>query len=253
MWSTRTTRATGRSPTSTSQVRRSRPSPRRPSSTSSVMTPETPIDCAPGHIFIGTRRVNDTHRYGALSFTDVIVKSSNVGAIKAGFRVGAEQMQRYVRRFGFGTRLMRDLPGEEPGIVWNELIGLRAGIGVDGLPDRRHAAADGDRRQLDCQRRATDAAAPRARDDRERPAQDVCRRGDPAHRLARDRRDADGNHGRRRRSRHRQDLADRRLHDRREDGHVREDRERPVLERRSTTRPSSASSRRASRPSPCWS
>ena len=86
-----------------------------------VMTPETPIDCAPGHILIGSRRVNDTHRYGVLSFTDVIIKSSNVGAIKAGFRVGAEQMQRYVRRFGFGTRLMRDLPGEEPGIVWNEL------------------------------------------------------------------------------------------------------------------------------------
>jgi cell division protein FtsI (penicillin-binding protein 3) len=86
-----------------------------------VMTPETPIDCAPGHINIGSRRVNDVHRYGVLSFTDVIIKSSNVGAIKAGFRVGAEQMQRYVRRFGFGTRLQRDLPGEEPGIVWNEL------------------------------------------------------------------------------------------------------------------------------------
>ena len=56
-----------------------------------------------------------------LSFTDVIVKSSNVGAIKAGFRVGAEQMQRYVRRFGFGTRLSPDLPGEETGIVWNQL------------------------------------------------------------------------------------------------------------------------------------
>ncbi len=86
-----------------------------------VMTPETPIDCAPGHINIGSRRVNDTHRYGVLSFTDVIIKSSNVGAIKAGFRVGSEQMQRYVRRFGFGSRLTKDLPGEEPGIVWNEL------------------------------------------------------------------------------------------------------------------------------------
>jgi cell division protein FtsI (penicillin-binding protein 3) len=86
-----------------------------------VMTPETPIDCAPGYILIGSRRVNDTHRYGVLSFNDVIIKSSNVGAIKAGFRVGAEQLQRYVRRFGFGMRLMRDLPGEEPGIVWGEL------------------------------------------------------------------------------------------------------------------------------------
>ena len=59
------------------------------------------------------------HTYGTLSFTDVIVKSSNVGAIKAGFRVGSEQMQRYVRRFGFGSRLSPDLPGEGAGIVWN--------------------------------------------------------------------------------------------------------------------------------------
>jgi cell division protein FtsI/penicillin-binding protein 2 len=86
-----------------------------------LLTPESPIDCAPGYLMIGSRRVNDVHRYGVLSFTDVIIKSSNVGAIKAGFRVGAEQMQRYVRRFGFGTRLSPDLPGEQAGIVWPEL------------------------------------------------------------------------------------------------------------------------------------
>ena len=86
-----------------------------------LLTPESPIDCAPGHIMIGSRRVNDVHKYGVLSFSDVIIKSSNVGAIKAGFRVGAEQMQRYVRRFGFGTRLTPDLPGEQAGIVWGEL------------------------------------------------------------------------------------------------------------------------------------
>ena len=46
----------------------------------------------------------------------------------------------------------------------------RAGVGVDGLPGRRHAAADGDGRQLDRQRRRADAAAPRARgDSRRRP------------------------------------------------------------------------------------
>ena len=34
------------------------------------------------------------HNYGVLSFTDVIVKSSNVGAIKIGFRVGTERLSR---------------------------------------------------------------------------------------------------------------------------------------------------------------
>jgi cell division protein FtsI (penicillin-binding protein 3) len=86
-----------------------------------VLKSESPIDCAPGHILIGSRRVNDVHRYGVLSLTDVVVKSSNVGAIKAGFRLGSEQMQRYVRRFGFGTRLSPDVPGEQAGIVWSQL------------------------------------------------------------------------------------------------------------------------------------
>jgi cell division protein FtsI (penicillin-binding protein 3) len=86
-----------------------------------VLTSEAPIDCAPGYILIGSRRVSDVHRYGVLSLTDVIVKSSNVGAIKAGFRLGSEQMQRYMRRFGFGTRLSPDVPGEQAGIVWSAL------------------------------------------------------------------------------------------------------------------------------------
>ncbi len=77
------------------------------------------IDCAPGHIVIGGwRRVSDVHAYGALSFEDVIVKSSNVGAIKAGWRVGAERLGEYVERFGFGQKLAPDFNGQTSGIVW---------------------------------------------------------------------------------------------------------------------------------------
>jgi cell division protein FtsI (penicillin-binding protein 3) len=87
-----------------------------------VLTPETLIDCAPGYIDVGSRRVHDVHTYGTLTFTDVIVKSSNVGAIRAGFRIGPERLERYVRRFGFGTRLLeQELPAESPGIVWSKL------------------------------------------------------------------------------------------------------------------------------------
>ena len=86
-----------------------------------MLTPESPIDCAPGYIDRQRGASTTCTHYGTLSFTDVIVKSSNVGAIKAGFRVGPEQMQRYVRRFGFGSRLSPDLPGEQAGIVWIEL------------------------------------------------------------------------------------------------------------------------------------
>ena len=57
--------------------------------------------------------------YGTLSFTDVIVKSSNVGAIKVGLRLGPERLGRYVSRFGFGQALAPDFRGENAGIVWN--------------------------------------------------------------------------------------------------------------------------------------
>ena len=49
------------------------------------------------------------------------MKSSNVGAIKIGARVGAERMGLYVRRFGFGRPTSRDFQGESPGIVWSNL------------------------------------------------------------------------------------------------------------------------------------
>jgi len=86
-----------------------------------VLTPETLIDCAPGYIDIGPRRVHDVHPNGTLTFSDVIVKSSNVGAIRTGFKVGPERLERFVRRFGFGTRMLGELPAESPGIVWSKL------------------------------------------------------------------------------------------------------------------------------------
>ena len=54
-----------------------------------------------------------------LTFTDVIVKSSNVGAIKVGMRLGAERLGAYVNRFGFGRRSSPDFPAENPGIIWD--------------------------------------------------------------------------------------------------------------------------------------
>ena len=84
-----------------------------------VVAPTDPIDVSEGRIKLGSRVVDDFHRYNVLSFADVIVKSSNVGAIKIGLKLGAERLGRYVQRFGFGTRLSPDFPGENAGIVWN--------------------------------------------------------------------------------------------------------------------------------------
>ena len=77
------------------------------------------IDVSGGKIRFGSRVIDDTHDYGTLSFTDVLVKSSNVGAIKVGLSLGPERLGLYVRRFGFGRALSPDFPGETPGIVWD--------------------------------------------------------------------------------------------------------------------------------------
>ncbi len=84
-----------------------------------VMPVDAPIDVAGGRIKIGARVVHDDHQYGTLSFSDVIVKSSNVGAIRIGFRLGTERLSQYVERYGFGRPSSPDFPGESPGIVWD--------------------------------------------------------------------------------------------------------------------------------------
>ncbi|MEO7270617.1 MAG: penicillin-binding protein, partial [Vicinamibacterales bacterium] len=84
-----------------------------------VLNPDDLIDCSPGRITFGSRVIRDTHQYGTLSFTDVLVKSSNVGAIKIGFKLGTERLSDFVKRFGFGRPASPDFPGENGGIVWN--------------------------------------------------------------------------------------------------------------------------------------
>jgi cell division protein FtsI (penicillin-binding protein 3) len=86
-----------------------------------VMPINALIDTNPGSIRLGSRVVTEArhHNYGVLSLSDVIVRSSNVGAIKIGFRVGTERLGRFVQRFGFGRPVSPDFPGESPGIVWD--------------------------------------------------------------------------------------------------------------------------------------
>jgi cell division protein FtsI/penicillin-binding protein 2 len=84
-----------------------------------VMPLDTLIDTNPGQIRIDRSRVvRDVKNHGVLSFVDVIVESSNVGAIKIGFKVGTDRLSEYVQRFGFGRSVSRDFPGENSGIVW---------------------------------------------------------------------------------------------------------------------------------------
>ena len=55
-----------------------------------------------------------------LSFTDVIVKSSNVGAIRIGFKLGYRPaVATTCRSSASAVRCRRTFPSESPGIVWD--------------------------------------------------------------------------------------------------------------------------------------
>lgn len=86
-----------------------------------VMPVSSYIDTNPGVIRFAGSVVDEFggRNYGVLSFTDVIVKSSNIGAIKIGLKVGPERMGIYMNRFGFGRPTSPDFPSESPGIVWS--------------------------------------------------------------------------------------------------------------------------------------
>ena len=91
-----------------------------------VMPVDSWIDTNPGilHIVGRAKPVTEASHhgvpanYGVLSFSDVIVRSSNIGAIKIGFRVGKARLSRFVSLYGFGRPVSPDFPGESPGIVW---------------------------------------------------------------------------------------------------------------------------------------
>jgi cell division protein FtsI (penicillin-binding protein 3) len=82
-----------------------------------TLRPETIINCGNGSINLFGRVIKDHNSYSALSMADVLAKSSNIGAIQIGLRVGPQNLLNYVRRFGFGRKTGIPLPAESAGVV----------------------------------------------------------------------------------------------------------------------------------------
>ncbi|MEW6215170.1 MAG: penicillin-binding protein 2 [Nitrospirota bacterium] len=82
-----------------------------------VAKPDTLFDVSKGGIEAGGKTIRDVHRYGILTFREVIQKSSNVGSIIIGMRLGKERLYKYARLFGFGEKTEIDLPGEVSGWI----------------------------------------------------------------------------------------------------------------------------------------
>ena len=81
-----------------------------------VTSPDEVFDCQMGSIVINGRRIHDWKPFGELSVSDVLAKSSDVGAIKIALRLGDERLYKYIRAYGFGQQTGIELPGETRGL-----------------------------------------------------------------------------------------------------------------------------------------
>jgi cell division protein FtsI (penicillin-binding protein 3) len=83
-----------------------------------LIEPETPFQVPPT-IQVADRVIGEAHDGGGGTFTtaDILARSSNVGTVMIGLKLGATRFDRWVRRFGFSKPTGVDLPGENQGIV----------------------------------------------------------------------------------------------------------------------------------------
>jgi len=95
-----------------------------------------------GSIVLAGKTIHDWKPYGLLSVSQVLERSSDVGAIKLGLRMGDDRMYHYIRSFGFGSQTGIELPGETRGITkpvsrWSKIsigaISMGQEIGVSPL------------------------------------------------------------------------------------------------------------------------
>jgi cell division protein FtsI/penicillin-binding protein 2 len=97
-----------------------------------ILKPETLFDVSRGGIEVGGKTIHDVHKYGVLSFKEVIQKSSNVGSIMIGMKLGKERMYKYAKLLGIGKKTGVDLPGEVSG--WMQPPERWSGTSLGAIP-----------------------------------------------------------------------------------------------------------------------
>ena len=76
------------------------------------------FDCSSGFITIGGLTIRDHERFGILSFSNVLIHSSNVGTVLFAQRLTIPEYYDTIKAFRFGTKTGIDLPREDSGIVF---------------------------------------------------------------------------------------------------------------------------------------
>ncbi len=97
-------------------------------------TPGQKFYCHKGLYRYKHSEIHDVVPHKVLSFEDVIVRSSNIGAVKIAEKLGRSEFYRVLRGFGFGSPTGVDLPGERRGILplpgrWSSLTKANVAFG----------------------------------------------------------------------------------------------------------------------------
>jgi len=73
----------------------------------------------PPSLQVADRTIEDAEEHGTenLTVSEILAKSSNIGAVEIGLQLGSARFSKWIDRFGFGRRTGVRLPGEEVGIV----------------------------------------------------------------------------------------------------------------------------------------
>jgi len=94
------------------------------------------FDCSSQIISLPGKTFRDYHKFGLLSFPEVIINSSNVGTIQIAQRIGAQLLYQTIKAFGFGQKTGIDLPAEEKGLLrppsqWSKISLASLSIGYE--------------------------------------------------------------------------------------------------------------------------
>jgi len=98
-----------------------------------LITSSTPFNI-PNQIHVADRTIHDDteHAEETLTTSQILARSSNVGAIKIAELEGSQRFNTWVHRFGFGMRTGVELPGEETGMAL--ALNRYSGSSIGNLP-----------------------------------------------------------------------------------------------------------------------
>ena len=85
-----------------------------------VVQPDSTL-VVPDHLKVadGVFSDHDPHPTETMSLTDILANSSNIGTIMLGQKLGAEKIDEYQRKFGFGSSTALNFPNESQGLMLN--------------------------------------------------------------------------------------------------------------------------------------